>query len=157
MALTLAGAVALALWRPWSNRYPGASHVKSLIAWDPSCADVRIDGFSARTRPWPDTQETAAIECEYAGPDVIYARFPSVATLKRNMLRKPPASGVCLAGREVVVDYLDPGDFAPMCRKLHGYVVDGVSGVVPDNRLDDDRLTTAAEGRALRRRWGSGS
>jgi hypothetical protein len=71
------------------------------------------------------------------------------------LLRRPPAGGVCVAGREVVVDYLDPGDFAPVCRKLHGYVIDGVTGVVPDDKIDDDRLTTAAEGRALRRRWAS--
>lgn len=149
----VAGAGFVAVWRPWCH--PGARHVKSLISWDPSCADVRIDDAPNVARDWPRAEETASIECEYAGPAVLYARFKTVAVLEDDLLRRPPTSGVCVAGREVVVDYLDPGDFAPFCRKLHGYVVDGVNGVVPDDKIDDDRLTSAAEGRALRRRWAS--
>jgi hypothetical protein len=63
----------------------------------------------------------------------------------------------------VVVDGLDPGQFAPLCRRLGGDDVDGVSGLpqpggVTIAEIDRqvaaaDRRDTAAERAALRAHW----
>ncbi len=47
----------------------------------------------------------------------------------QDVLEHPPSAATCIACREVVVDYLDPGQFAALCRDLRGDLVDAVSAL----------------------------
>jgi hypothetical protein len=118
-ALTVVAALAVGAWlvlKPQS----GAERVKGMIAWDPTCTDVVI----SRKLTWPSAAEHSTIECEMLGPLVEYARFHTVADLRKDLLAKPPSAGVCIAGLEVTVDYLDRGQFERLCRDLEGDRID---------------------------------
>jgi hypothetical protein len=159
-AVAIAGVVLVLALRPAT----GAARVKGMIAWPGDCADVATTHGTAK-RWWPHAKETATIECEYLGPAVVYARFANRADLRRDLLRTPPASPVCIAGNEVVTDDLDPGQFPPLCRKLGGDRIDAVSklpeidptaptGAATDRAVAaEDRRDTAAQARALRAYW----
>jgi hypothetical protein len=88
------------------------------------------------------------IECEYLGPSVRYARFPSRADMRRDVLASPPADRVCIAGAELLDDGLFdlPSQFAGLCRRLGGEIVDGVSHL-PE--IEPDDATIAATDRAV--------
>jgi hypothetical protein len=82
---------------------------------------------SAPDSSWPHAALDELVQCGHAGPGpgVRYARFASGAQLREDLLADPPAGQVCIAGREVLVDFLDGGQFAPLCRRFHGVVVTG--------------------------------
>ncbi len=97
-----------------------------------------------------------------------YARFADISQVKQELLREPPSAPVCIAAREVVVDYLDPPDFVGLCRRLRGDRIDAVSALADlpwdgtvggiDRQVDaEERRDTAAQARALRRLVGIGA
>ncbi|MDA0159546.1 hypothetical protein OM076_04660 [Solirubrobacter ginsenosidimutans] len=155
-ALTVA-ALAVGAWlvlRPQS----GAERVKGMIAWDPSCADVVI----SEKPTWPSAAEHATITCEMAGPLVEYARFDTGADLRKDLLANPPSAGVCIAGLEVTVDYLDGGQFEKLCRDLKGDRIDKTLAVPEPAYFgpqDDPQFDAwirgmqRAQEQALRRFW----
>lgn len=87
------------------------------------CAGVVVPSSS----PWPRAEVDELVECGHAGPGpgVRYARFTSGPQLREDLLADPPAAQVCIARREVLVDFLDSGQFAPLCRRFSGEVVTG--------------------------------
>jgi hypothetical protein len=116
------------------------------------------------TGDWSHAIESASITCEHLGPMVLYARFASGADLRNDLLRDPPSAPICIAGREVLVDYLDPGQFRSLCGTLGGERIDAVSKLpdIPsdgtisgiDRAADAEiRRDAAAQRRALRRYW----
>ena len=147
---------------------PGDSRVervKDAIAWPDSCADVVTSDMTGR-RNWPHATKAASVECEHLGPLVLYARFASEEDLRRDLLGDPPSAPTCIVGREVLIDYLDPGQFPPLCRALGGDRIDAVSRLREtrgDGTIEgeeraaevDERRGAAAQRRALRRYWGS--
>jgi hypothetical protein len=155
-AVVVAGVIAYFALRPPVS---GAARVKDLVPWPRGCAGIATHDVSS----WAHATTDVAIECEYLGPGLRYARFPSRLDIRRDLLAQPPGGRVCVAGLEVLVDALDPGQFRPLCRRLHGDLVDGVSrlpAVFPDDstlaaqdRAADaqGRRDTVAELAALRR------
>ncbi len=160
-------AVALsALWlfvlRPAPS---GIDRARSLVAWDGSCisVDTTREAKSADLVAWPRAVERVTTFCQNAGPGLLYARFPDQPTLRADLLAAPPSLPLCVAGNEVLLDLLDPGQFAKLCRQLDGRLVDGTRGVpeAEGTTLDEidrslaryERRAAAAQGRALRRLW----
>ena len=47
--------------------------------------------------------------------------------MRADLLKRTPSSATCIAGNEVVLDYLDEGQFERLCGDLGGDDVDGVS------------------------------
>jgi hypothetical protein len=74
---------------------------------------------------YPHAAVNAYIECGHTGPGVRYARFTSGLQLQDDLLADAPKASVCVAQREVLVDYLEGGEFAPLCRRFDGQVVNG--------------------------------
>jgi hypothetical protein len=145
-------------WHPWPRH--GLDRVKHAVDWPTDCAEIAT---SYGTRyDCPLAEEVAVVECDYLGPGIVYARFPSQAALRENLLRDPPLGATCVMDHEVVVDVLDPGQFPKVCRKLGGHDADGVAGL-PEFSLADDRngarqlwRERRAEARALRANWSAG-
>lgn len=139
---------------------PGVERVKDAIAWPSGCAEVAIHDQTH----WPHAIASASITCEYLGPMVLYARFASDAELRNDLLSDPPPAPTCIAGHEVMVDYLERGQFPALCRKFGGDRIDAVS-MLPDLPWDGtvggldrqveagERRDAAAQRRALRRYW----
>jgi hypothetical protein len=103
------------------------------------------------------------VECEYAGPWIVYARFADATDLKTDVLGAPPRWATCVAGNEAIVDGLDPGQFAKACRNLGGVDIDGVAGL-PEFSMGEDPngarqvwRQLRGEERALRRYWSGGA
>lgn len=90
------------------------------------CVGVVVPS-SSPDASWPHAAVDELVECGHAGPGpgVRYARFTSGQQLRENLLADPPAAQVCIAGREVLVDFLDGEQFAPLCRRFSGEVVTG--------------------------------
>jgi hypothetical protein len=137
----------------------GAERVKAMIAWDPSCDDVVV---TDKDWTWPSAAEHATVTCEMAGPLVEYARFDSAAELRRDLLAQPPSSAVCIAGLEVTLDYLEPGQFEQLCRELKGRRIDATRGIPQPAWLSEAdepkfdawiRALARAQQQALRRYW----
>ncbi len=161
VAAVLAGLWLLVL-RPAPS---GIDRARSLVAWDPTCISVETtrDAESADLVAWPQAVERATTFCHNAGPGLLYARFPDQAALRADLLKAPPSLPVCLTGTEVLLDLLDPGEFAALCRELEGRLVDGTAGVPEaegatmdeiDRSIEiERRRSAAAQGRALRRLW----
>jgi hypothetical protein len=159
--LAIAGAIVLALQ---SRADSSTERIKHAIAWPQSCADVVISDTTGDRDEWPHAAMTASITCEHLGPFVLYARYDRRADLRTDLLRHPPGAATCIAGHEVVIDGLDPGQFAPLCRRLGGDRVDAVSKlpeIWSDNTIEGieravratERRNAAAQKRALRRYW----
>jgi hypothetical protein len=157
-ALVVAGVVLA--WHFW--HHSGSDRIKAMIDWPDSCIEVATTHVH---RDWPHAADHTVISCEHAGPIVIYARFGSRAALQGDLLADPPDAPTCIAKLEVVVDYLDPGRCPPLCRKLHGDRIDGVTGMKPtesdmtlggyERAADiDERRATDRERRALVRYFG---
>jgi hypothetical protein len=139
----------------------GVERVKDAIAWPDSCADVVTSDTTGRG-DWLHATKTASVRCEHLGPLVLYARFASDEDLRRDLLADPPSAPTCIVGHEVVIDYLDPGQFPALCRELGGDRIDAVSRL-PETPGDgtiegeeraaevDERRGAAAQRRALRR------
>lgn len=72
---------------------------------------------------YPHAAVNAFIECGHAGPGVRYARFTSGLQMQDELLADPPEASVCVTQREVLVDFLEGGEFAPLCRRFDGQVV----------------------------------
>jgi hypothetical protein len=146
--------VALLMLHPWPRH--GLDRVRHLVSWA-DCGEIRVS--RPRSLGWRHAMEIASAECGGAGPFFIYARFPTHAALARDLLRRPPAGAVCIAGNEVVLDGLDSGEFPKLCRKLHGHDVDSTGSTIRAFGTDSDALAfemarhraETAEGRALRR------
>jgi len=134
--------------------------VHDLVDWDDSCAAVEIDEDGG-PHGWARATTHASIRCEHLGPIVHYARYESDQALRADVLGHPPSTPTCIAGREVLVDYLDPGQFERLCRDLHGDRIDAVSDL-PEPSWDgtvggmdrsvavEEKRDTAAQARALR-------
>lgn len=92
-----------------------------------SCPPIVVDDGGPREVMWPHAAVNELIQCEHAGPGpgVRYARFSSGTQLREDLLAAPPRVSVCVAGREVLVDFLEGGRFAVLCRRFHGQVVNG--------------------------------
>jgi hypothetical protein len=106
--------------------YPrtGADRVRHLIAWPSGCASITTGppAPDSAIHAWTVAVQRELIQCQAAGPLVLYARFANVAE-RDSALRQAPAPGrSCLAGREVILDGLDNG-FPALCRDLHGRLV----------------------------------
>jgi len=138
--------------------------IRDSIEWDDSCASVRTSDNGDKSG-WSHATKTAVIACEHLGPLVLYARFDNEAELREDLLRRPPSQPTCVAGREVLVDHLDPGQFVALCRRLRGDHIDALSKLpdIPwDGTVGDldatvdvgERRDAAAQGRALRRYFG---
>lgn len=140
-AVVAAAVIAYMVLRPDS----GVARVKGMIAWPDDCADVATTDVMA---DWPHATVEVVIECEYLGPSLRYARFPSRADMRRDLLAAPPADRVCVADAEIVDDGLFdlPGQFAALCHRLGGDIVDGVSRL-PEIYPED--ATIAATDRAV--------
>ncbi|RKQ91992.1 hypothetical protein C8N24_1831 [Solirubrobacter pauli] len=75
---------------------------------------------------YPHAAVNAYIECGHTGPGVRYARFTSGLQMQDDLLADAPRASVCVADREVLVDYLEgSGEFAPLCRRFDGRIVNG--------------------------------
>lgn len=146
VAVVLAGLVVALVLALHSYPRHGADRVRHLIAWPRDCADVTTMHASPSRAGWPHAGEVATIECEHLGPGVIYGRFPNRLALRRDLLLTPPAAPVCLAGLEVVVDYLESGQFAPVCHKLGGTKIDGIGR---DANVEPTAPTMDATNRAV--------
>jgi len=142
----------------------GVGRVEAAINWPRSCAEVAVHDATGED-PWPRAVKFASISCEHVGPSVIYARFADRTEQQRELLREPPSAPVCIAAREVVIDYLGLRQFTRLCRGLNGDLVDAVSMLAPlpwDGTVGGVNRRTAAEERrdveaqrrALRRYWG---
>ena len=160
MALAIAGGAGFVLL---ADEDDGVERVKAEIAWPSDCVEVATHD-STGERPWPHADKFVSITCEHLGPMVLYARFADVSQLKQELLREPPSAPVCIARREVVVDYLDRRQFPDLCRRLRGDRIDAVSALASlpwdgtvagiDRQVDaEERRDTAAQARALRRYW----
>lgn len=157
VAVVVTGVATVALR---SRTDAGVQRVHDLVDWDPSCMVV-IDEDSG-PRGWERAEAHASIRCEHLGPIVHYARYDDDEALRRDVLEHPPSAATCIAGREVVVDYLDPGQFAALCRDLHGDRIDAVSAL-PEPASDgtvggieraaalSERRAAAAQAAALQR------
>jgi hypothetical protein len=160
VALALAGGAVFVLR---ARQDGGVARVKAAIAWPSDCVEVATHDATGK-RPWPHADKFVSITCEHLGPMVLYARFADRSQLKHELLRAPPSAPVCIAAREVVVDYLDPPQFPELCRRLRGDRIDAVSTLADlpwdgtlggiDRQVDaEERRDTAAQARALRRYW----
>ena len=160
VALALAGGAVFVLR---ARQDGGVERVKAAIAWPSGCVEVATHDATGK-RPWPRADKFVSITCEHLGPMVLYARFADGSQLKHELLREPPSAPVCIAGREVLVDYLDPPQFPELCRRLRGDRIDAVSALADlpwdgtvggiDRQVDaEERRDTAAQARALRRYW----
>jgi hypothetical protein len=112
-------------------------------------------------------QPNRAARADYLGPLLIYARFEDEADLRADLLREPPSAPICIAGTEVVLDYLEEGQFERLCRDLGGDNVDAISalpelpGGVTEAEMDRygklrEQRNSAAQLQALRRYWHTG-
>jgi hypothetical protein len=166
IALGVAAVVAIAgvaVLVPHARPDAGVERAKAAIAWPSGCVDVATHDATGK-RPWPRAVKFASITCEHLGPMVLYARFADVSVLRKELLRGPPSAPVCIVAREVLVDYLDPPQFARLCRRLGGDRIDAVSAL-PELAWDgtlgglnrqvdaEERRDAAAQRRALRRYW----
>jgi hypothetical protein len=129
----------------------GAARLRHAVDWPGDCESIREHRVSA---PWLHSQDDRVIECEVLGPWVRYAHFESREALESDLLAASPPAAVCLygdGGREIAVDGLDPHRFPALCRRLHGALVDGVTGL-PEPPGDGtlDGIDGAAE-REIRR------
>jgi hypothetical protein len=160
VALAIAGGAVFVLR---AREDGGVERVKAAIAWPSDCIDVATHDATGK-RPWPHAAKFASITCEHLGPMVLYARFADISQLKQELLREPPSAPVCIAAREVLVDYLDPPQFPGLCRRLGGDRIDAVSALADlpwdgtvggiDRQVDaEERRDTAAQARALRHFW----
>jgi hypothetical protein len=164
MLLTVMVALAIgAVFILRADEDAGVERVKAAIAWPSDCAEVATHDATGE-RPWPRADKFVSITCEHLGPMVLYARFADVSQLKRELLREPPSAPVCIATREVLVDYLDRRQFPELCGRLRGDRIDAVSALANlpwdgtvggiDRQVDaEQRRDTAAQARALRRYW----
>jgi hypothetical protein len=139
----------------------GVDRVRHLARWPPDCAQISTAPVERRRTLWPRATEAEAVTCEAAGPWLEYVRFRTAADARHDLLRSPPSSATCVAGREVVIDGLDGHQFPRVCRAFGGTDVDGVRGVpegaggVTMDAIDRsvrayERRATRAELRALR-------
>jgi hypothetical protein len=143
----------------------GVDRVRHLVRWPESCAAIDTEPVTRTVRTWwPRAREAKTVTCEMLGPWVMYLRFANAGDERHDLLRHPPESATCLAGREVVIDGLDPGQFARVCREFGGTDVDAVSGLpetaggVTMDEIDrsvraEERRDARAELRALRAYW----
>jgi len=82
-------------------------------------------GLSENPAGYPHAEVVAFVECGAAGPGVRYARFTSGLQMQDDLLADPPEASVCVTQHEVLVDFLEGGQFAPLCRRFDGQIVNG--------------------------------
>jgi hypothetical protein len=145
------------IFRPWPWPRHGLDRVHHAVHWPESCAEVSTSGEI--TLNWSHATKRATIDCEYLGPFVAYARFRTQAELRTDLIHDAPWGATCIAGNEVVVDGLDPGQFDDVCRRLDGHLVDGVKGIPGPPDDSDAAIATnelrmkVSEQLALRDYW----
>jgi hypothetical protein len=124
--LLLAGLVALAGlvivgWHPWPRH--GLDRVRHLVDWPADCEGIEtVTPFAnPDTEHWTGANATGIVRCNFDGPAVGYARFPTPAARRRALQAEPPIGAACVYGRAVVLDYMDRHrDFTALCRDLDG-------------------------------------
>lgn len=151
-----AGAAGMAAWHPWPRT--GADRIEHAVQWRGDCASISTTSpaLAPEARRWRRATTTAAVSCEFLGPFVIWAQFADRAALRADVLDHPSAAPACIAGREIVLSYLDDQSrFAAMCRRIDGAVIDVVSpppDILTDLQEHRDRNAQLA---ALRRFFGA--
>jgi hypothetical protein len=161
VALVIAGLLGTGVVHVGPRR--GIDRVRHLVHWPGDCADIATHQLPNLRAQWPRAREAESVVCEMAGPGVVYVRFAGAADVRHDLRRRPPDAATCLAGGENLIDALDPGQFAGVCRSFGGSDVNGVRGVpepggVTEDELDRsvrlyERRAERAELRALQAFW----